>query len=264
MIASGDLRGPEDHGQIEFIAHRDHQRPRSHVNGIPELIGLLLHLQYRRLDGGLRRCHVGCDQVLVARGEQRRAVEDRRIVEQDAVYLLVDGLLRSRCVQSGYAGQEADIVIDECLARHGELLRIGFELPLRQQLRAGQVGLDLAVLRNLQEVADTADDVLVVCSLLEVRKASFCRELLERGRHMVVQLHDGLLDGAVHDGRKCRRRIVELPRQLCIKLIRAPEAPWRPLPGLRRKVRTASSAHRPQLCGTCRSRPPRHQRCPSC
>ena len=70
--------------------------------------------------------------------------------------------------------------------------------------------MDFAVLRHFEEVTHSTDHILVICGLLEVRERSLCGELLESGRHMVIKIHDALLDGLIHDCRECCGRVVEL------------------------------------------------------
>ena len=135
------------------------------------------------------------------------------------VDLLVDGLLRGSGVQARDSGQEADVIVDEGLTGHGELLSVGFQLALRQQLGSRSIRLDLAVLRYLQEITHATDHVLMVCSGFEVRQGSLRGNLLEGGRYTVVQIHDGLADRLIHDGREGRGRVVELSAQLRIQII---------------------------------------------
>ena len=153
--------------------------------------------------------------------EQRLAIIDSSVVEQQAVDLLIDGLLRSCRIQSRNSGQESDIIIDEGLAAHGELLAVGVELSLRKQLGLRQICLNLTVLRNLHKITNTTDEVLMVSGCLEVSQAALGGEFLEGGRHLVVNLNNGLADGAVQDGRERCGRVVELAAQHLIEFIGA-------------------------------------------
>lgn len=143
------------------------------------------------------------------------------VLEEQLVHLLVDGLLRRRGVEAGNFGQEADVVVDEGLPGHAELLPVGVQLALGQAISSGRIGLEFAVLRHQQEVTHAADDVLVVCSLLEVLQAPGGSEGLEGGGYMVVQVDDALADGLIQNGGEGCGGVVELAAQLRVEVIAA-------------------------------------------
>ena len=63
--------------------------------------------------------------------EECSSVINAGVVDQDLVYLLVDGLSCGCCVSCRKACYEADVVIDECLSGECELAAVCLQLSLR-------------------------------------------------------------------------------------------------------------------------------------
>lgn len=99
------------------------------------------------------------------------------VVDQDLVYLLVDGLSGCGCISRREACHETDVVIDECLSGKSELAAVSLQLSLRELVIFEDVMLELSVLRYLVELADWSSYVVVVM-LLEVLQGSLLCELI--------------------------------------------------------------------------------------
>ena len=151
--------------------------------------------------------------------EQGLAVIDLAVVVEDGVDHLVDLLLALCSVHTGNLGQEADVVVDERLAAHAELTAVGIQLALRQHFLFVGIRLEFAVLRNQQQVANAADQVVVAVGALEVTQSALAGKLLKGGRSVVVGVDDALVDGGVHDGGEGCRGVVECTGQLGVQVI---------------------------------------------
>ena len=81
--------------------------------------------------------------------------------------------------------------------------------------------LQLAVLRHEFEVANTAEDIGVVGSGLEVGHAALASPGLEGGGNFLVFLHDGLLDGGIKDGRERCSGVEEVTAESGVEVILA-------------------------------------------
>lgn len=67
------------------------------------------------------------------------------VVDQDLVYLLVDGLSGCGCISRREACHETDVVIDECLSGKSELAAVSLQLSLRELVIFEDVMLGLAL-----------------------------------------------------------------------------------------------------------------------
>ena len=142
------------------------------------------------------------------------------VVDQDLVYLLVDGLSGCGCISRREACHETDVVIDECLSGKSELAAVSLQLSLRELVIFEDVMLELSVLRYLVELADWSGYVVVVM-LLEVLQGSLLCELIKGHGYLAVSFLVCLLDCLIEDCWEGCLWIVETSGHHCVKLIRA-------------------------------------------
>ena len=64
--------------------------------------------------------------------KEHSSVVNVGVVDQDLVYLLVDGLSCCGCISRREACHETDVVIDECLSGKSELAAVSLQLSLRE------------------------------------------------------------------------------------------------------------------------------------
>ena len=140
------------------------------------------------------------------------------VVDQDLVYLLVDGLSGCGCISRREACHETDVVIDECLSGKSELAAVSLQLSLRELVIFEDVMLELSVLRYLVELTDRSCYIVVVM-LLEVLQGSLLCELIKGHGYLAVSFLVCLLDCLIEDCREGCLWIVETSGHHCVKLI---------------------------------------------
>lgn len=97
------------------------------LDTLAELIGLHSHLEDHLLQDLDTGGGAGGDEVFVGGIEERLSIEDVAVLEEQLIDLTVDLAFGDADILGGHTGEEADIVIDEGLAGHGELGSVGIE-----------------------------------------------------------------------------------------------------------------------------------------
>ena len=205
-----DLRGFQDLRHKEPVTHGHDDVPGLHHNAVPEGVLLVQQFDHNGLQGFDGRGRAGGDQVVVVGVEQGHTVEDRGVVEQDGIHLLVDRALGGGRVHTGHLGDKAHVVVDKRLPGHGELAAVGCHLALGEKFGLRGVVFQFAALTHAQELAGTAGQVLVILGGLEVGHAALGGPHLEGGGDGLVSLHNGLADRVVQDRGEGRRGVEEL------------------------------------------------------